>query len=127
MTIEETTTPENLAESVQRFPLRHYEITFASGRRQTLYATRVTMPKDDFTGRGPNMVEFRAPLDPESHLGRAGQLVLAAQLGTVIVQIRDLDADIADVWTATVTVKRSFWQRFLDAFTFTNTAKRGES
>lgn len=114
----EATTPEDLAESIRRLPLRHYEITFASGRRQTLYATQVNMPKYDFTGRGPNMVEFRGPLDPASHLGRAGQLVLAAQLGSVIVQIRDLDADIADVWTATVTVKRSFWQRLLDALTF---------
>jgi len=117
--IDETTTPENLAESVRKSPLRHYEITFASGRRQTLYATQVNMPKRDFMGRGSDMVEFRGPLDPESHLGRAGQLILAAQLGTVIVQIRDLDADIA-----TVTVKRSFWQTFLDAFTFENRANR---
>ena len=116
---DETTTPEALAESVRRLPLRHYEVAFASGRRQRLYATQVNMPKSSLTGHGPNMVEFRGPLDPESHRDRAGQLVLAAQLGTVIVQIRDLDADIADVYTAKVTVKRSFWQRFLDALTWT--------
>jgi hypothetical protein len=112
----ETTTPAALAEAKCRLPMRRYEVTFADGRRQRLEATRVQMPRNDFMSRGNGMVEFRGPVDSESHLGRAGRLVLAAQLGSVVVKIVDLDADIADVYTALVTVKQpSFWERTVRA------------
>jgi hypothetical protein len=115
------TTPDEMAESLRRYPLRSYEVTFVDGRRQRLLATKVSMPYADTSH---HFVEFYGPADPASHMSRAGRLLLAGKLGTVIVAIRDLDADIAEVWTAAVTVKRSFRQRLLDALTFNSRANR---
>jgi hypothetical protein len=112
----ETTATDRMAELKQRMPLRTYEVTFVGGRRQRLQATQVNMPRREALARNTGMVEFYAPIDPEGDTGWCGRLVLAAHLGTVIVQIRDLEADIAEVWTAEVkVVKPSFGSRLLDA------------
>ncbi len=100
------------------YPLRTYEITWWSGRRETLQATQVNMSRESFTDR-PGVVEFYGPLDRGKGKGRCGRLLLAARLGTDITQIRDRGADIAQVWTAEVTVvKPTFWSRLLDAMAF---------
>jgi hypothetical protein len=117
--IDETTTPDNLAEAVERYPLRSYEVTFTDGRRQRIFATVVRMPRSDFMSRGTGVVEFYGPIDATSHLGRAGRLILAAQFGTVIAAVRDSDIEITDIDPIGAPVQHTFGRRLLDALTFT--------
>jgi hypothetical protein len=108
----ETTTADRVAELKQQMPLRTYEVTFVDGRRQRLQATQVNMPRREALTRNTGMVEFYAPIDPEGDTGWCGRLVLAAHLGSVVVGVRDLDADITEV------AKPTFWSQLLDALTF---------
>lgn len=107
-----TTTPAN--DLKKQVPLRTYEITFASGRRQRVRATRVSMPRTEALARSTGMVEFYAPIDPDGDTGWCGRLVLAAHLGTVVMEIRDVDADI----TTARSTKAPFGRRLLDALTW---------
>lgn len=118
------TTPENLDAAMRRLPLRYYEVTFANGNCQRLFATQVHMPRREAMGRSDGLVRFYAPVDPDSHMSRAGRLVLAAEWGTGIVQIRDLDAYGTE--TETTPVERTFWQKLRDALTWDQTVA-GES